>query len=406
MRGSGPVVARGEVSGDFSRHLHSIGPASRRTVHDFLADPRTARPRPRRRLHGAPAPAVGRSARGRPVRVLRSLRADRDRARRPHDVRPHPHIGLATLTYLFDGAIMHRDSTGVVQRIEPGAVNWMSAGKRHRPLGAHAEGPARDRAPAATACSSGSRCRKREEDVVAVVPARAAAQVPTRAHRRRGRARHRRLGVRRDVAGEDVVADARRACSTSTSRAARASTLTAPTPSSARSTRSTTRSRSTASRSRSSRWSCSRRARRRRWSRRAAAASSLVGGDSLGPRFLSWNFVASRASGSTPPRTTGGLSASRKVPGETEFIPLPERRAAEPPPGAPPGCSMIALPATASARRAAVSSVGPKALERRARRRARAAASSRRRCRPGRGRARSCSVRKQAKVSTEPAKAS
>jgi redox-sensitive bicupin YhaK (pirin superfamily) len=46
-----------------------------------------------------------------------------------HDVRPHPHIGLATLTYLFEGAIMHRDSTGVVQRIEPGAVNWMSSGR-------------------------------------------------------------------------------------------------------------------------------------------------------------------------------------------------------------------------------------------------------------------------------------
>ena len=45
------------------------------------------------------------------------------------DVRPHPHIGLATLTYLFDGAMMHRDSTGVVQRIEPGAVNWMSSGR-------------------------------------------------------------------------------------------------------------------------------------------------------------------------------------------------------------------------------------------------------------------------------------
>ena len=45
-----------------------------------------------------------------------------------HDVRPHPHIGLATVTYLFEGAMMHRDSTGVVQRIEPGAINWMSAG--------------------------------------------------------------------------------------------------------------------------------------------------------------------------------------------------------------------------------------------------------------------------------------
>ncbi|MES2978436.1 MAG: pirin family protein [Pseudomonadota bacterium] len=46
-----------------------------------------------------------------------------------HDVRPHPHIGLATVTYLFDGAIMHRDSLGVVQRIEPGAINWMTAGR-------------------------------------------------------------------------------------------------------------------------------------------------------------------------------------------------------------------------------------------------------------------------------------
>jgi len=46
-----------------------------------------------------------------------------------HDVRPHPHIGLATVTYLFEGAMMHRDSTRVVQRIEPGAVNLMTAGR-------------------------------------------------------------------------------------------------------------------------------------------------------------------------------------------------------------------------------------------------------------------------------------
>jgi redox-sensitive bicupin YhaK (pirin superfamily) len=46
-----------------------------------------------------------------------------------HDVRPHPHIGLATVTYLFEGAMQHRDSTGVVQRIEPGAINWMTAGR-------------------------------------------------------------------------------------------------------------------------------------------------------------------------------------------------------------------------------------------------------------------------------------
>jgi redox-sensitive bicupin YhaK (pirin superfamily) len=46
-----------------------------------------------------------------------------------HDVRPHPHIGLATVSYLFDGAIQHRDSLGKVQRIEPGAINWMTAGR-------------------------------------------------------------------------------------------------------------------------------------------------------------------------------------------------------------------------------------------------------------------------------------
>ena len=39
------------------------------------------------------------------------------------DVRPHPHIGLATITWLFEGAILHRDSLGCVQRIEPGDVN-------------------------------------------------------------------------------------------------------------------------------------------------------------------------------------------------------------------------------------------------------------------------------------------
>lgn len=45
------------------------------------------------------------------------------------DVRPHPHIGLATVTYLFEGAMLHRDSVGSVQQIEPGAVNWMTAGR-------------------------------------------------------------------------------------------------------------------------------------------------------------------------------------------------------------------------------------------------------------------------------------
>ncbi|AKT41529.1 pirin family protein [Chondromyces crocatus] len=45
------------------------------------------------------------------------------------DVRPHPHIGLSTLTYLIEGEIMHRDGLGTVEAIRPGEVNWMTAGR-------------------------------------------------------------------------------------------------------------------------------------------------------------------------------------------------------------------------------------------------------------------------------------
>ena len=45
------------------------------------------------------------------------------------DVRPHPHVGLATVTYLFEGELMHRDSLGSEQAIRPGDVNWMIAGR-------------------------------------------------------------------------------------------------------------------------------------------------------------------------------------------------------------------------------------------------------------------------------------
>jgi redox-sensitive bicupin YhaK (pirin superfamily) len=45
------------------------------------------------------------------------------------DVRPHPHVNLATVTYLFDGEIIHRDSLGTTMPIRPGAVNWMTAGR-------------------------------------------------------------------------------------------------------------------------------------------------------------------------------------------------------------------------------------------------------------------------------------
>lgn len=62
------------------------------------------------------------------------------------DVRPHPHISLATVTYLFDGALEHRDSLGNVREIHPGDVNWMTAGRgivhsERTPHTARASGP-------------------------------------------------------------------------------------------------------------------------------------------------------------------------------------------------------------------------------------------------------------------------
>jgi redox-sensitive bicupin YhaK (pirin superfamily) len=62
------------------------------------------------------------------------------------DVRPHPHINLATVTYLFEGEILHRDSLGSEQLIRPGAVNWMTAGRgivhsERSPSEARAAGP-------------------------------------------------------------------------------------------------------------------------------------------------------------------------------------------------------------------------------------------------------------------------
>ena len=73
------------------------------------------------------------------------------------DVRPHPHIGLATVTYLFDGLIFHRDSEGNAREITPGAMNLMTAGRGI----AHSERTPAAQRGAARACSAsshGSRC--------------------------------------------------------------------------------------------------------------------------------------------------------------------------------------------------------------------------------------------------------
>jgi redox-sensitive bicupin YhaK (pirin superfamily) len=93
------------------------------------------------------------------------------------DVRPHPHIGLATVTYLFDGSIMHRDSEGNIQEIQPGAMNLMTAGRGI----AHSERTPTCSAATARrcwACKAGSRCRRVGRDR-AVVPALRRRALPT-----------------------------------------------------------------------------------------------------------------------------------------------------------------------------------------------------------------------------------
>src|SRR4026208_509151 len=78
---------------------------------------------PVRRLLPAPAHRAGR-----PTICLDRVGRIEMPPGRGMDVRPHPHIGLATVTYLFEGEIEHRDSLGVVQPIRPGAVHWMTPG--------------------------------------------------------------------------------------------------------------------------------------------------------------------------------------------------------------------------------------------------------------------------------------
>ena len=121
------------------------------------------------------------------------------------DVRPHPHIGLATVTYLFDGSIMHRDSEGNIREIQPGAMNLMTAGRGI----AHSE-----RTPDVQR-ASGQRMLGLQswialpaasEEIAPSFQHYAAADLPDRQRQRLHRTRDRGQRVRREVAGDDGVA--------------------------------------------------------------------------------------------------------------------------------------------------------------------------------------------------------
>jgi redox-sensitive bicupin YhaK (pirin superfamily) len=237
------------------------------------------------------------------------------------DVRPHPHIGLATVTYLFDGAIMHRDSLGSVQRITPGDVNWMTAGRgivhsersppENRATGGRAHGlqtwvalprDAEDATPAFTHVPASALPRIAVDGASIVVVAGHAfgARAPTpicsdtlyaAVEMSAGAtlavpAEHEERAVY--VVAGDVDVDA------SPVPEAHMAVLLDPGASSV--------------------------------TARTQATLMLVGGAKLdGPRFIWWNFVASSRERIEAAKAKWHAQEFEPVPGETEFIPLPER---------------------------------------------------------------------------------
>ena len=241
-----------------------------------------------------------------------------------HDVRPHPHIGLSTVTYLFEGAMMHRDSLGFVQRIEPGAINLMTAGRGI----VHSERTPDD-LRAVTRRSHGLQ-------LWCALPASHEEVAPSFAHTAAADLPERRLG---GVTVRVLIGSAFGAtspvvtlsptlylmldCSAGASIALPASdsdeaperalysvdgafeldgeaippfTLAVLEPGSAPTLRAP-----------------------------AACRIALVGGAPLGPRFIVWNFVSSRRERIEQAKADWQAQRFDPVPGETEFIPLPAR---------------------------------------------------------------------------------
>lgn len=243
-----------------------------------------------------------------------------------HDVRPHPHIGLATFTYLFDGAIQHRDSLGSVQRIAPGAVNWMSAGRgivhsertpkdlldapstRHGlqlwialPEAEEESAPSFQHVPAAEipeVAIEGATVRvvvgsahgatspvKTLSNVLVLVYDMAVAsgtevEIPPHAPELALYAVDHPIEIDGEMVDEFRLAPL---------EPGRTHRLAAP----------------------------------------RGGRVVLVGGDPLGPRHLAWNFVSSSVERLRAAEADWRAQRFPKVPGETEFIPLPEKRPAE-----------------------------------------------------------------------------
>ena len=143
---------------------------------------------------------------GRPLHLLRSDGPGELGPGRRIDVRPHPHINLATVTYLFAGAIDHRDSLGTVQRIEPGAVNLMTAGAASPIPSARRERSAPP-GPSSTESRPGWPCRRPRRRSHPALRACRGRRLAAGLGRRRPVAADHGRGVRRGLARHPAFAD-------------------------------------------------------------------------------------------------------------------------------------------------------------------------------------------------------
>ena len=237
------------------------------------------------------------------------------------DVRPHPHIGLATVTYLFDGEIVHRDSLGTAMPIRPGAVNWMTAGRGI----VHSERTAadhRDGGEPLHGLQLWVALPMQDEETAPAFAHTAAADIPALSENGHDAARGRRHAARPALAGRDLVGHPVRRGPPQRRRHAAARR-----------------------RPRRARRLCARRRDRdRRRPPRAGTAVGaqagrqvairaasdahfvVVGGAAMdGPRHIWWNFVSSRKERIEAAKADWKAGRFDIVPGDTtEFIPLPD----------------------------------------------------------------------------------
>jgi redox-sensitive bicupin YhaK (pirin superfamily) len=234
------------------------------------------------------------------------------------DVPPHPHINLATVTYVFEGVIMHRDSMGVVQAVEPGAINLMVAGKGV----AHSE-----RTPPAARASG---FRQHALQLWLALPVEAEEIEPAFYHYEAGELPGKQLdGVKvRALIGEcfGLVSPVKTYSQTLYAEAdfAPGARLTLPANTPERAVYVVSGAvRLNGVAVAESRMAVCREGREITVEAEAGARIVIIGGENIGPRHIWWNFISSRPERIEQAKQDWKEQRFEKIPGETEVVPLP-----------------------------------------------------------------------------------